>query len=310
MAELGAVPMTATASLAELLVATRTDAGVELGELSRLSGLDVERIEAVECGRHDLDDAELAELLDRYRIPPPSRRFARAAIEIDLDAGSLRLRRSRRPRSIPAADRNLLQYLSLVHRHFELEPGTDIPLKAVDLNLLRASLALRRTEVASRLDRMGQTVGPSLRDRSLLAVAIGTGLVVAAGAIVLIPDRTTSEPSPGPAIDPRIDIGTPLVIERDPSEIPDPLEVPDPTIAPSLGEGPTDPGMADAGPGDRVEPDARGTAGDAAVEAATDALAAPRIGRPLVLERPAPTEVPTPPDAGDNRPRGPPDATD
>lgn len=306
MAELGVLPMTATASLGELLVATRADAGVELGELSRLSGFDVERIEAVESGRHDLDDAELAELLDRYHIPPPSRRFAGATIEIDLDAGSLRLRRSRRPRSVPAADRNLLQYLSLVHRHFDVEPGTGIPLKAVDLDLLRASLALRRSEVASRLDRMGQAVGPSLRGRSLLAVAVGTGLVVAAGAIVLIPDRTTTEPAPSPAIDPRIDIGTPLVVERDPSEIPDPFDVADPAITPSLEVGPPDAGTASAVDGDTVALDTDG----GIVEAAPDAVPSPRVGRPLVLERPAPADFPTSPDVGDNQPRGPPDATD
>ncbi len=276
--------MSATASLGELLVADRATAGVGLDELSRQSGLAIERIEAVEVGRHDLSDTELCALLDGYAALSRTRRPFRALVEIDLDAGTLRLRRTRRPRSLPAADRNLLHYLSILHRHNGLTPGVEIPLKAVDLSLLRASLALRRGEVAGRLDRMTGAIGPRLtRDRSLLAVALATGLVVAAGAIVLIPSSrsgsdpgSTSEPSTG-AVVPRTEIGTPLVVERDPLDIP--------------GTGASTDGSSDI--------DTEGSIGSTAVST-------PRIGTALVIERVPSAAVPSPPLVDGNTPRGPP----
>lgn len=301
--------MLATASLGELLVADRIAVGVELDELSRQSGFDLGRIEAVESGRHDLTDTELCQLLDRYTALSSarlasSRRPFRALVEIDLDAGSLRLRRTRRPRALPAADRNLLHYLSMVHRHNDLRLGTEIPLKAVDLNLLRASLALRRGDVASRVDRMTGRIGPGLTaDRSILAVAVATGLVVAAGAIILIPTaRSTNEPTSSPgAIDPRIDIGTPLVIERAPSEIPgfDGVD-PEPASA------------ADAVSGS-VEREQRPWTGldlDADLETGSGPIGAspPSAQTSTIADRAADRPVSTPPDLGRRGPRGPPTA--
>ncbi len=281
-------PMLATASLGELLVADRATVGVDLDELSRHSGFAVERIEAVESGRHDLSDAELCALLDDYSSLTRARRPFRALVEIDLDAGSLRLRKTRRPRALPAADRNLLHYLSILHRHNGLTPGAEIPLKAVDLSLLRASLALRRGEVASRLDRMAGAIVPGLtRNRSLLAVAFATGLVVAAGAIVLIPSTGSgsgSQPEPANgAVVPRIDIGTPLVIERDPADIP--------AFEPSTG--------GSAGQDLSVD-------GDIENGAAPTVAPAPRIGTALVIERGPSTVIPSRSSTDENGQRGPP----
>lgn len=278
--------MSATASLGELLVADRAAAGVDLAELSRQTGFAIDRIEAVETGRHDLTDAELCALLDRYSSLARAGRPYRALVEIDLDAGSLRLRRTRRPRALPAADRNLLHYLSILHRHNGLTPGVEIPLKAVDLSLLRSSLALRRGEVSSRLDRMAGAIAPGMtRNRSLLAVAITTGLAVAAGAIILIPSGRSerdARPSSG-AVEPRVEIGTPLVVERDPADIP--------------GFESTTPNRD----GDRAVLD-----GEIENGAAPFARPAPRIGTALVIER-APSSSPEQPPIEDgNGPRGPP----
>lgn len=304
MAEGATEPMLASTSLGELLVADRATVGLKLDELSRESGFDRERIEAVEAGRHDLTDTELCELLDRYTALSSarlssSRRPFRALVEIDLDAGSLRLRRTRRPRAIPAADRNLLHYLSMVHRHNDLRLGTEIPLKAVDLNLLRASLALRRGDVASRLDRMTGRIGPGLTpSRSILAVAVATGLVVAAGAIILIPSGRSGNESnpPSGAVDPRIDIGTPLVIERSPSEIPDFGGIDG--VAPGTGSGSVESGD-DLGAGLDVGADLETGAGPIdATPSSDEALP--------VLSRAAERPVTTPPDLDGRGPRGPP----
>lgn len=297
MSERHSAPTMPTASLGELLIANRCDAGLTLDEVGQTSGLGRDRVAAVEAGRHDLSDAELSILLDRYPIPSASRRFTRTVVEIDLDGGSLRLRKTRRHRSVPSADRNLLQYLALVHHHFEIEPGTPLPLKAVDLVLLRASLALRRDQVTSRLDRMtGGGRAHLVRHRSLLAAAVATGVVVAAGAIVLIPSASEPEPSGGD-IDPRIDIGVPLVVERDASEIPGP----GPIVETPVGE-----------TGAVLE---RGTAPadqDPAVDAADAAVTVERPDDPSPTRRNGPIDgpdpgAPTPPPTLDGpRSRGPP----
>lgn len=290
-------PELPTVCLGDLLVARRADTGVSVAELSRASGLADDRIAAVESGRHDLSDEELSALLDRYHIPSPGRRWSRTVVEIDLEGASLRLVRTHRGHAAPAADRNLLRYLTLVHRHFDLRPGVEIPLKAVDLGLLRSSLGLRRHEVESRVDRMTGAIGADLlRNRNLLTVAMATGLVVAAGAIVLIPlvRADSGDPSPAPAtgIDPRIDIGTPLVVERDPAD----LVI---TPAPSRTERvPSTERVVPAEPESSIGTDA-GTG---------DGLSTPRpqIGTALVVERPSPI-VPTPNPTSESDPaRGPP----
>ncbi len=181
-----------------------------------------------------------------------------------------------------------MHYLSILHRHNGLTPGAEIPLRAVDLSLLRASLALRRGEVASRLDRMTGAIGPGLvRNRSLLAVAVATGLVVAAGAIVLIPSSRSGSGSgtepPSGSVVPRIDIGTPLVVERDLADVPD------------IGSSP------DASPGQDL-----GVDGDIENSAGSTAIPTPSIGTALVIERAPAAAVPRPRLVDENGPRGPP----
>jgi hypothetical protein len=320
MADRGTVPMSRTASLGELLSASRRDAGLGLDEIGLASGLPAARIAAVEAGRHDLSDAELSDLLERYPIPSPPHRPHWRIVQIDLDGGCLRMDRSRRPRSVPAADRNLLRYLELVHHRFAIEPGVAIPLKAVDLVLLRSCLALRRDEVTSRLDRMTGSLGPDLvRHRSLWAAAFGTGLAVAAGAVVLIPPDRPGDDGPS-GVDPRIDIGTPMVVEREPVEAPTPsLQVPagtDPDPHPDPHPDP-DPDRSAPAPA----PDPRGASVDTAsgpadpgpVVVGPDPVVVPTPitigadnGSPLVPRRPAGASRPPSPDPPDGRSRGPP----
>ena len=286
MADERAAPMMPTVSLGELLTATRAGHGLSRAAVGRAAGIGGRRVAEVERGRHDLSETELGRLLDAYPQALSSRRLARMVVEIDLDDGLLRLHQTRRRRSAPVADRNLLRYLALLHQHLDLDLGRDIPLKAADLGLLRASLALRRDEVTSRLDHMGgaDAPGPS-RNRSLLAVALASGLAVVAGAVILVPSSRPSNGTPPPAsIDPRIDIGTPMVVERDPADIPT---------------------ATTADPTGRTDETGR-TAEPTGAVSATDPSSGPQIGLPMVVERPGAAVPPTPPDSSDNRPRGPP----
>lgn len=312
MVEERAVPTVPAVSLGELLTAVRTRHGLTRDEIGRSAGLAADRVASVESGFHDLTEIELDALLDACPASISRRRSSHLLVEIDLDGGMLRLHRDRSRwgrrvgragRPVPVADRNLLRYLTLVHEHLDLHLGHDIPLKAADLGLLRASLALRRDQVNSRLDHMAGAAGsPATRNRSLLAVAAATGLVVAAGAVVLVPLRSGStgparghdqDQSPragspageeGAIPPPQIDIGTPMVVERDPAAIsaPAPAQTPTQTPASSFES-------FDAGP--------------VPVPAAA---AEPRIGTPLVLERPASAAIATSLGPTDTQSRGPP----
>ncbi len=234
-----------TSILGELLSANRAASGLTLEALSSRSGFAVDQIVDVESGRHDLEAPALERLLANYEIPAMIKSRSRLSVEISLDGGWVCLGAGRRSGGkLPEADQNLLSYLCLVYDDRDLSLDDRIPLKSVDLSLLRASLALRRPEVRSRLDRQRNGVPARLRqNRSLLAVATAAGVAVVAGAIILVPavrssNTATPETSPidavsavltepavgpidtpfdtAPVIDPRIDIGTAVVMERGP----------------------------------------------------------------------------------------------
>lgn len=226
-----------TSTLGDLLVANRNESGMDLEDLSMASSLTVEQILEVESGRHDLDASELRALLVNYEVPSIVGRLSRLAVEISLEDGWVTMSSTRRTwADQPDADQNLLSYLVLLYEDLGLKLGDPISLKSVDLSLLRAALALRRPEVEAQLDRLGNSIPDRLRrNKSLLVVAAAAGIAVVAGAITFIPaaqqpaieDGAGSPQRDLPSvaiesadeqsvvdIDPRIDIGTPLVIER------------------------------------------------------------------------------------------------
>ncbi|MGB5760026.1 MAG: helix-turn-helix domain-containing protein, partial [Acidimicrobiales bacterium] len=148
-----------TSVLGELLSANRAACGLTLEALSSRSGFTVDQIVEVESGRHDLEAPALERLLASYEIPAMTKRRSRLSVEISLDGGWVALGAGRRSQGkLPEADENLLSYLCLVYRDRDLSLHDRIPLKTVDLSLLRASLAIRRPEVRSRLDRQRNTV--------------------------------------------------------------------------------------------------------------------------------------------------------
>ncbi len=236
-------PVDGTALLGDLLVTVRQRSGSTLDDLSATSGIDRERIAGVESGRHDLTADELSAVLESYGVRAATGRLSSLLVEVDLDGGWVAMRRVRRPwLDQPAADSNLLSYLCLLHDLRSLPAGSQIPLRSIDLSLLRASLAIRRSEVTDRLGRLDGRLSDGLRqNRSLITAAALAGVAVAAGAIILIPpaveakSRSGSAPAVGssptvqmvertvddadriapPHTEAEIEIGTALVVERD-----------------------------------------------------------------------------------------------
>lgn len=178
-----------TVVLGELLLARRNAEGLTLATLEAITGFDAARIVSVETGRHDLSDVELDRLLRSYPITQQAGLFSELVVEVSLDGGWVAMRRKRRsPGRRPAADRNLLTYLSLVYEDRSLALGAQVSLKSVDLSLLRPALAIRRSEVQIHLERITAQIPAALtKNRSLLAVAAAAGIAVAAGAVILIP---------------------------------------------------------------------------------------------------------------------------
>lgn len=245
-------PTCPTSTLGDLLTLVRVEAGLSVDQMGRSGPLTVETVRELEAGRYDLPPADLAAVLDRYGVPSIGPRFARNVVVISLEEGWVSLRQTRRFWEPTAdADQNLLRYLSLLYRHLGLSFGERVPVRSVDLALLRASLALRRDEVESHLDRLGvglsRKLGPN---RNLLAFA-AAGIAVAAGAIVLLPaasvdkmvtgrpaspagqavphvqpadDRIPAPASASAVSEPQIDIGTAVVIHRSPSGVPQLIE--------------------------------------------------------------------------------------
>jgi hypothetical protein len=233
-------PITGTSTLGDLLTKARCDAGRTIEDVALRSAVPVEQIREVESSRYSLSPAELAEVLDGYGVPSADGRLARTVVVISLEDGWISMKETRRIWKTQAeADRNLLRYLLLVCEGRGLSMGERIPFRSVDLSLLRASLAIRRSEVEAHLDNRGWRVPERLRrNKSLLAVAATAGVTVAAGAIILVPagsKESASSPASGtqdappvelvtepvdqvaPGSDPRIEIGTALVVERSPA---------------------------------------------------------------------------------------------
>jgi len=233
-------PITGTSTLGDLLTSARCDAGRTIEDVSLRSAVPVELIREVESSRYSSSPGELARVLDGYGVPPAGGRLARTVVVISLEDGWVSMKETRRIWKTQAeADRNLLRYLLLVYEGRGLSMGERVPLRSVDLSLLRASLAIRRSEVEEHLDNLGRRVPARLRrDKSLLAVAATAGVTAAAGAIILVAGASkgsASSPSSGaedapaaqlvtepvdqvlPGSDPRIEIGTALVVERSPA---------------------------------------------------------------------------------------------
>lgn len=198
-----------TATLGDLLVEQRTAAATTVAVLSEASGLTIEQVKAVESSRHDLTPTELRRLLAAYDFKRPFGRFCRPVIEISLEDGWVTMRPTRQIWTTPDdADENLVCYLSLLHRNQGLAFGAKVPLKSVDLSLLRAALAIRRDDVKAELGRRGLSLPKPVQDHGLLVVA-ASGVALAAGAMLVAPglgigqadDQLSGAPILAPAVE-------------------------------------------------------------------------------------------------------------
>lgn len=191
--------------LGSLLREARASQGRSLTDLTTASGLSLVELDDIEHGRRDLDETTLGALITAYGVEGADLVPARAQLVIDLDDGRIAVNRTDvdvDPASGP--DAVLTRYLALVYRLRDLPPGTRIPLREIDVDVLATALSLPAEDITTRLERLVDSESAVERDqqrirRQLLLPLVG--VVIAAttvGTLVLVADAGETPP-PAPA---------------------------------------------------------------------------------------------------------------
>ena len=181
-----------------------------LSQLEKLAGgrFDRHELADVEAGRRALADEELFLLSGLYGVhAEPAVHPRRTTLTVDDDPGATHRHRPARHRAA-ALDDVLLRYLGLVVALRGAVPGTTIPVRQPDIDVLAAVLDAAPDEIELRLavlmtnprDRVGRRV----RRLSRRTVVPEAGILVAVtDGIALVLDGNGDRPLPGAALRPR-----------------------------------------------------------------------------------------------------------
>jgi transcriptional regulator with XRE-family HTH domain len=214
--------------LGRLLSEARSARGLTLDELAASADgrFSLAALASIECGARDVSDAEVRVLANLYGVASSSLVPPRSKLEIDLDEGKLFVAGHNRRLPHRAHDREdvLSRYLAMVYSMRHLAPGTPVPLRVDDLEVLGRALRVGSRTLESDLVALmanpADVVGwrARLLRRKMLIPAAGVLVAtVAAGALVLMQPASTTANTGGTAVDApavTLDIGAPLVQER------------------------------------------------------------------------------------------------
>jgi hypothetical protein len=197
---------------------------------------DLELLE-VETGRRPLTDHELEALAGLYEIETSTMVPGRSRLEIDLDEGVIRARSGEMPID-PASHRRdvLAKYLALVYSMRAAQPGTALPLRLDDLDVLADVFGAERRELEDELHQLMAGEPEPVRKRfrllrgRLMVPVVGVMVAAtAAGTLVLVPSQESSADTPtvgsGAEPNPEVEIGDAVVQERSADGTPGPVEV-------------------------------------------------------------------------------------
>ncbi|MEI7592748.1 MAG: helix-turn-helix transcriptional regulator [Actinomycetes bacterium] len=215
--------------LGALLRNARDRDGRTLADMALSSDrFDLAELTDIEAGNHELTETDIAAVVELYRVDPEELVPGRTDLKVDLDRLELVTAGHTQPLAgtTPTADEVLASYLALVYTMRSTTPGTRVPLRDRDLDVLAQALALAVPEVTERLEEM--MVNPSadlqhrsklLRGRVLLPAAGVLVALTVAGALIFSPAGNVkpSDPANGAVIvTDTVEIGQPLTVTRAP----------------------------------------------------------------------------------------------
>jgi len=229
--------------LGDLLREARDSDGRTLADMaSRSPDYDVDRLSAIERGDQPLGETELEAIVALYGIDSAELVPDRTDLVVDLDHHRLATAGHTQPLagSAPTADEVLASYLSLVYTMRKAEPGSRVPLRQADLDVLSRALALAAPDIEHRLADL--MVAPTdlvrerwhfLKTRVLVPAAGILVAVTVAGAIVVStrfnaatpPPTTAVSTPPAGTVDTSVQIGGAATQSRNPDGTPGPVVV-------------------------------------------------------------------------------------
>jgi len=183
--------------LGALLSAARASKGFTLEDLAAKSNgrFTLAALSSIERGTRDVSDEDAAKLSAIYELETTSLVPPRSKLIVDLDEGLLQIddRHARIGRSTPSRDEVLARYLTMVYSMRRLEPGTSIPLRIDDLDVLGRALRVGSRTLEADLEALIANPGDLLGWRSRLlkrrVLIPAAGVMVAllgVGALVLV----------------------------------------------------------------------------------------------------------------------------
>jgi hypothetical protein len=181
---------------------------------------------AIEAGERALDDRDLEAVVALYGIDPGALVPGRTDLVVDLDQHRLATAGYTQPLAgtAPTAEEVLASYLALVYTLRHAEPGTKVPLRQADLDVLARALALAEPDIEHRLVDLMVAPTAMVRERTLLLrarvllPAAGVLLALTVGGAIVVssrpdqptpPARTTlvSSPPAGSTTNPSVQLG-------------------------------------------------------------------------------------------------------
>lgn len=197
--------------LGQLLVEARHREGLDLEELATVGGFTVGELADFEAGHRVLNDEVIAEVTSLYSLDAGPIVPQRAELTLDLNDNLLIASGHAVPLHSDAHSHVLDRYLSLVYVLRDRNPGSRVPLRGEDIDILAASLAERRELIEEQLlismaaeeDSVSGLVGWFKRrlwvpgaGALVGAVSIGTLVLVTGSSDA--PSETIDQPEPEP----------------------------------------------------------------------------------------------------------------
>lgn len=187
-----------TATLGSVLRSQRERQRVSIDRVATLCGVMVDDVAAVENDNHDLTPVELDRIMQHYRDPSGGSRQTLGELSLDLTGGFVSYTDRLPDRQITdPIDRVLAQYVQMLYHDRNVEQGTRIPIKDIDLTVLRLALSVREPEVVKHIETIQGQRTMQLPVRLPLLAAGGAALAgaVAIGFLLAGP-QSSSEPGP------------------------------------------------------------------------------------------------------------------